>query len=126
METKESLRQRPRRDPEAGISENRLFDSDNSNTNGRNSAVPPAGEEHMKKNVPRLVERDLPFNQSRNRLKVSHNHSVFKLFLLLRHDWFHWLVRINTYKSLTSLLVVWTLSLIEINFVIKEERITSG
>ena len=59
--------------------------------------------------IPRLVLRDLPFHQSRNRLQVRHNkQGSFKLFMLLKHDWFHILIRLPTSRSLPFLLAVWT------------------
>jgi len=56
---------------------------------------------------PRLVLRNLPFHQSKNRVYVKHNQGL-KIFLLLQHDWFHVLLRIPTWQSLPFLLAVWT------------------
>lgn len=61
--------------------------------------------------VPRLVRRNLPFSQSRNRLQVEHNHG-YKIFRLLRHDWFHVVLRLPTGRSLLCLLAIWTSALI--------------
>lgn len=57
--------------------------------------------------LPRLVRRNRPYSQSGNRLKVEHNQG-FKVFLLLRHDWFHVILRLPTERSLLCLLTVWT------------------
>ena len=55
----------------------------------------------------RLVRRDLPFAQSRNRVHVGHNHG-WKIMRLLRHDWFHVILRYPPGLSLLVLLSVWT------------------
>jgi hypothetical protein len=57
--------------------------------------------------IPRLVKRNLPFHQSLNRVQVTHNQG-FKIFLLLKHDWFHVILRVSTYQSLLVLLSIWT------------------
>jgi hypothetical protein len=59
-------------------------------------------------NPPRLVLRNLPFHQSRNRIAVKHNVPAGKMVWLLRHDWFHVLVRFPTHYSLALLLAIWT------------------
>ena len=41
---------------------------------------------------PRLVERNLPFYQSKNKVSVIHNKGVH-IMPLLRHDWFHAFMR---------------------------------
>jgi hypothetical protein len=55
----------------------------------------------------RLVRRDLPFSQSRNRVHVGHNHG-FKIWRLLRYDWFHVILRYPPGISLLVLLSIWT------------------
>jgi hypothetical protein len=55
----------------------------------------------------RLVRRDLPFSQSRNRVHVGHNHG-WKILRLLRHDWFHVILRYPPGLSLLVLLSLWT------------------
>lgn len=56
---------------------------------------------------PRFIPRNLPFDQSRNCVNVVHNQG-FKIFLLLRHDWFHVLLRMPTWQSVPCLLFSWT------------------
>jgi len=56
---------------------------------------------------PRFIPRNLPFDQSWNRVNVTHNQG-FKMFLLLRHDWFHVLLRMHTWQSVPMLLSGWT------------------
>ena len=63
------------------------------------------------KQQPRLVLRNLPFQQSRNRVYVRHNQG-FKIFMLLKHDWFHVLLRFPIWQSLPFLLAIWTLMII--------------
>lgn len=57
--------------------------------------------------LPRLVRRNLPFSQSRNQIKIDHNHR-FRLLMLRRHDWFHVLLRASTWLSFLFLLFIWT------------------
>lgn len=56
---------------------------------------------------PRMVLRDLPLYQSKNRLAVEHNQG-WNLLKLLRHDWFHVFLNIPTCRSLVFLLCIWT------------------
>ena len=61
---------------------------------------------------PRLVKRDLPYHQSRNRVCVwneRHHSHVFPLLLL---DWFHVFLRLPIWLSLSMLLVVWTVAIL--------------
>jgi hypothetical protein len=60
---------------------------------------------------PRLIKRNLPFFQSRNRVRIEHNQG-WKIVSLLRHDLFHVALRYRTSVSLTTLIFVWTLFLI--------------
>mmetsp|Transcript_20140 Transcript_20140/g.48102 ORF Transcript_20140/g.48102 Transcript_20140/m.48102 type:complete len:462 (+) Transcript_20140:43-1428(+) len=57
--------------------------------------------------IPRLVRRNLTFNQSKNVVRVSHNKGI-QIFELLRHDWFHVFLRQNTFLSTVFLISVWT------------------
>lgn len=59
----------------------------------------------------RLIHRDLPFSQSRNRVNVRHNHG-FKIFQLIRHDWFHVILRYPKGLCLLCLLSIWTIVVI--------------
>ena len=59
----------------------------------------------------RLVRRGLPFSQSRNRVNVHNNHGL-KIFQLIRHDWFHVILRYPTGLCLLLLLSIWTLVVI--------------
>lgn len=64
----------------------------------------------------RLVHRDLPFSQSRNRVNVHHNHG-FKIFRLLRFDWFHVILRYPKGLCLLFLLSIWTFVIIIFAFI---------
>lgn len=61
---------------------------------------------------PRLVLRNLPFDQSRNIVQVRHNQGCWKMMFLVGHDWFHVLLRRPTYQSLLFLLSIWTFSIL--------------
>jgi hypothetical protein len=58
--------------------------------------------------IARLIRRDLPFSQSRNRVNVGHNHGL-KILQLIRHDWFHVMLRYPKTLCLLALLSIWTL-----------------
>lgn len=62
--------------------------------------------------IPRMVKRDLVFEQSSNIIAMRHGQGFFGLFWLLRHDWFHALLRFPTLHSLGCLLLIWTLMII--------------
>jgi hypothetical protein len=64
----------------------------------------------------RLVHRDLPFSQSRNRVNVRHNHGL-KIFRLIRHDWFHVILRYPKGLCLLCLLSIWTFVVIIFAFI---------
>ena len=58
--------------------------------------------------LPRMVHRNLPFYQSRNRVKVKN--SAYKLlWRLMILDWFHTLLRLPAYLSISFLLFLWVL-----------------
>jgi len=66
--------------------------------------------EEQLKNIPRMVHRNMPFHQSRNDIavfKASSSRSP-RLKRILRHDWFHVLLRWPSYFSISSLLFAWT------------------
>ena len=46
----------------------------------------------LSKPFPRLVQRNLPFFQSKNKVSVIHNKGV-QIVPLLRYDWFHVFLR---------------------------------
>ena len=66
---------------------------------------------HRKSEVhlPRLVNRDLPFHQSKNRLTVVNEKHHSHIWGLLMRDWFHVLLRLPAWFSTLMLLCVWTL-----------------
>jgi hypothetical protein len=64
----------------------------------------------------RLVRRDLPFSQSRNRVIVRHNQGL-KIFRLIRHDWFHVILRYPKGLCLLCLLSIWTFFVIIFAFI---------
>ena len=57
---------------------------------------------------PRLIRRDLPFYQSKNKVAISHNASRGRLWSLVSHDWFHVLLRLPLKYSIGGLLTLWT------------------
>jgi hypothetical protein len=67
-------------------------------------------EKHVA-SVPRFVRRNLPYFQSKNKLNVHHNQG-FKIIWLVRHDWFHVLLRMKGWISTTFLLTIWTIMLL--------------
>ena len=58
--------------------------------------------------LPRLVNRDMPFHQSRNRLAIKNERHFAKIWRLFLEDWFHCLLRMPTYLSIPLLLGIWT------------------
>jgi Inward rectifier potassium channel transmembrane domain len=79
--------------------------------------------------IPRLVQRNLPFHQSRNQIQIqnyiptgsernyyppsSHEqYSYYQLLKILRSDWFHVSLREPLYTTLTALLMIWTLMIL--------------
>lgn len=60
----------------------------------------------------RLVTRDLPFFQSKNRLQVTNQHSSLRLWTLLYKDWFHVVLRLNLMMSVIMMLSIWTIAII--------------
>lgn len=63
------------------------------------------------KEIPRLIPRNLAFGQSKNVIRVSHNHR-WRIFWLLRHDWFHAGLRFPTSVSFFLLLSIWTIMIV--------------
>jgi len=61
---------------------------------------------------PRLVARDLPYCQSSNEIRIKHNQSFWRIGKLVKHDWFHVLLRRPLYQSVLTLLSSWTLNII--------------
>lgn len=62
----------------------------------------------------RLIQRNLPFCQSKNFVNVTnqygkHRDDIYKLFRL---DWFHVFLRLNTMLSVTILLLIWTVQIL--------------
>lgn len=57
--------------------------------------------------LPRLVLRNRPYGQSTNKIHISHNQG-WKIFALLKHNWFHALLRQPTSRSLPMLMSIWT------------------
>jgi hypothetical protein len=62
--------------------------------------------------MPRLIRRDLPYHQSRNRLNLEMKDLKKMVGGLRQEDWFHVALRQNTYKSLLILLISWTLAIL--------------
>ena len=62
----------------------------------------------LEPHFPRLVERNLPFDQSKNKVHITHRHSRHALYKLLSYNWFHVFLRLPTKYSLLLLLALWT------------------
>lgn len=61
--------------------------------------------------IPRLVLRDLPAFQSRNRFFVKQK-LTRELWWLLRHDWFHVILNRPAPVAVFILLIIWTLMIL--------------
>jgi hypothetical protein len=59
--------------------------------------------------LPRFVSRDLPFHQSSNLVKITNINQAKHLWKLVMIDWFHSLLRLPPYISITFLLSLWIL-----------------
>jgi hypothetical protein len=57
---------------------------------------------------PRLIPRDLPYYQSRNKVQVDHNLGRQMIWTVIRFDFYHVLLRLPLYQSMAILLSVWT------------------
>ena len=66
----------------------------------------------LQQRPPRLVQRDLPYYQSRNALNIHLKDLKKYAGKLRQHDWFHVWLRQNTLKSCLVLLMAWTLAII--------------
>lgn len=64
-----------------------------------------------KDNIPRLVKRDLPHHQSRQKVAISNKHDE-RVRRLKWSNWFHVFLRWNTRRSLTTLVTAWTLAVL--------------
>jgi Inward rectifier potassium channel transmembrane domain len=79
--------------------------------------------------IPRLVQRNLPYHQSRNELQIQNyiptraerayypqsipeHYTYYQLYKIFQSDWFHVSLRAPLYGTLTSLLIVWTLMIV--------------
>jgi hypothetical protein len=63
----------------------------------------------------RILERNLPFHQSKNTLSIgNHNRSSLKklAWFIYHHDWFHLYLRLPTYASVSIFLAIWTLMIL--------------
>ncbi|CAJ1929400.1 unnamed protein product [Cylindrotheca closterium] len=58
--------------------------------------------------LPRLVDRNFPYHQSRNQIAAKNVNTQSAVSKLLVKDWFHVFLRLHSVKSVTLLLVVWT------------------
>jgi hypothetical protein len=60
---------------------------------------------------PRYVQRNLPDHQSRNMVGVTHNQG-WRIGKLVRHDLFHFLLRLKLFETLPLLLLIWSLAIL--------------
>ena len=75
--------------------------------NHKTAVDSPQSAASASRSFPRLVQRNLPFSQSKNKVSVIHNKGV-QIIPLLRHDWFHVFLRLPSKYSLFMLLSSWT------------------
>ncbi|GKY94723.1 hypothetical protein MPSEU_000437800 [Mayamaea pseudoterrestris] len=61
--------------------------------------------------LPRLVRRNLPFNQSDNAIQVLHNQGI-KILRLTSYDYFHVLLRYSLAQILILLIFLWTINIL--------------
>jgi len=59
--------------------------------------------------IPRMVDRDLNFHQSRNKMNIHNLNSNRYLWRLQLKDWFHTLLRLHAGVSVSVLLCLWTI-----------------
>jgi potassium inwardly-rectifying channel subfamily J protein 9 len=71
------------------------------------NTILPAVAVSGQKDPPRLVQRNLAFHQSRNILQVAHNKG-FNIGRLIRHDYFHVLLRLPLWKIVMLIIFSWT------------------
>ena len=57
--------------------------------------------------LPRMVDRNLPFHQSRNKMNIKNLDPKRFLWKLQIEDWFHSLLRLNPCLSIGVLLLIW-------------------
>ena len=83
-----------------------------SHTNEEVDGVPEFNDACPEDDPPRLVLRNLPFDQSRNIIQVKHNQGTTKIGRLIRHDFFHVLLQLSTVKIIFLMLALWTFSIL--------------
>jgi hypothetical protein len=88
--------------------------NNNNNDNNNNNCTSSSKDRHRRISqvvLPRMVHRNLPFFQSRNnvRMKNSDTKLLWRLMIL---DWFHSLLRLPAYLSISFLLFLWILLVI--------------
>jgi hypothetical protein len=62
--------------------------------------------------LPRLVNRDMPFHQSHNRIAVFNVNWKQHIYKLLVRDWFHVLLRVPILLAILILILIWTIGII--------------
>ena len=68
----------------------------------------PSSDRSLLESFPRLIDRNLPFDQSKNTVKVELRNERKYLFWLKQRNWFHVFLRQQTSKSLSILITLWT------------------
>mmetsp|Transcript_23378 Transcript_23378/g.34651 ORF Transcript_23378/g.34651 Transcript_23378/m.34651 type:complete len:646 (-) Transcript_23378:344-2281(-) len=76
---------------------------------GSENTMNRTSSRHRSRKPPRLIERNMAFGQSANEVSIRHKRNIgLKKWLLLKNDWFHVLLRVETFPSLCGLLSIWT------------------
>ena len=71
-----------------------------------------ARDNELDDRFPRLIERNLPYHQSRNKIYIKHRNARKPLYRLLQYNWFHVVLRLKTQYSVAALLMLWTLMIL--------------
>jgi hypothetical protein len=62
--------------------------------------------------LPRLVNRNMPFHQSQNRIAVFNLNWKQRIYKLLVRDWFHVLLRVHILLACLVLIIIWTVAIL--------------
>lgn len=73
--------------------------------------------ERLDGRFPRLIERNLPYHQSRNKIYIQHRNARQPLYRLLQYNWYHVFLRLKTVHSVVMLLSFWTVMVMAFGYV---------
>jgi hypothetical protein len=81
-------------------------------SNGNGTVAEEGNVRPLHAYCPRIIHRNMGFNQSRNSVYVRQKNAMLKILALVQHDWFHAFLRVPTWKSLLFCLSFWTLMIV--------------